>query len=112
MSNDGYSQRGFFGEIIHFDSDGNKIGESRPNLFGGYTNYDSEDNEAGHSEHGLFGELEHYDTDGHITGHSQPDFFGSAGFVTSVPKSCVIPGTALPPFVSNVIVQRFAVHFA
>ena len=30
MSKDGYSRKGFFGETIHYDGNGKKIGESRP----------------------------------------------------------------------------------
>lgn len=37
----GYSSRGLFGNINHYDEHGKKIGESRPGLFGGYTNYDA-----------------------------------------------------------------------
>ena len=32
MKKEGYSRKGFFGEIIHYDANGNKIGESQ-NVF-------------------------------------------------------------------------------
>ena len=38
MGKDGYSRKGWFGDIIHYDSKGNKVGESRPGVFGGYNN--------------------------------------------------------------------------
>lgn len=38
---EGYSRRGFFGEIKHYDANGRKIGESRPGFFGGMNNYDA-----------------------------------------------------------------------
>lgn len=38
MSKDGYSRKGLFGDIIHYDNNGKKVGESRPGLFGGCTN--------------------------------------------------------------------------
>ncbi len=42
MGKDGYSREGFFGEIIHYDNKGHKIGESWPSFFGGgYNNYDN-----------------------------------------------------------------------
>lgn len=33
---EGYSRKGLFGEIKHYDANGRKIGESRPNILGGY----------------------------------------------------------------------------
>ena len=29
---EGYSRKGFFGEIKHYDANGHKIGESRPSI--------------------------------------------------------------------------------
>ena len=39
---EGYSRKGLFGEIKHYDANGRKVGESRPNILGGYSNYDIE----------------------------------------------------------------------
>lgn len=39
MSKSGYSRRGLFGIINHYDSHGHKTGESRPGLFGSYVWY-------------------------------------------------------------------------
>lgn len=30
---EGYSRKGLFGEIKHYDANGRKVGESRPNIF-------------------------------------------------------------------------------
>ena len=35
---EGYSRKGFFGTINHYDSNGRKTGESRPSFFGGMNN--------------------------------------------------------------------------
>ena len=40
MADKGRSERGFFGDIIHYDEHGKKIGISSPSLFGGYNHYD------------------------------------------------------------------------
>ena len=85
----GYSREGLFGEIIHYDADGHKVGESRPGLFGDYTDYDADGHKVGRShEHFIGGGYDHYDADGHKTGSSQEDLFGgythtdNAGHVT------------------------------
>ena len=44
---EGYSRRGFFGEIKHYDANGRKIGESRPGFFGGMNNYDANGHKIG-----------------------------------------------------------------
>lgn len=46
MAKNGYSRRGFFGETIHYDANGNKIGESIKNFWGG-TNYYSSGSSGG-----------------------------------------------------------------
>ena len=77
MGNKGYSQRGMFGDITHYDEHGHKIGTSRPGFFGGYTNYDAHGNKTGHSDPGLFGGYTHYDNHGNKTGYSDPGMFGN-----------------------------------
>ena len=57
----GYSERGLFGQINHYDAKGKKIGESRPGLFGGMTHHDAKGRKIGHSDPGLFGTMNHYD---------------------------------------------------
>lgn len=76
MSKDGYSIKGFFGETIHYDSNGNKIGESRPNFWGGVDHFDANGNKTGHSEKSFFGGMNHYDNNDNKTGHSQQGFWG------------------------------------
>lgn len=44
MEKKGCSRKGFFGETIHYDADGNKVGESRKNFSGGYDHFDSNGN--------------------------------------------------------------------
>ena len=76
MSRKGYSRRGLFGEIYHYDENGNRCGTSRPGFFGSYTNYDESGRMTGHSRPGLFGGYTHYDKSGKSTGHSSPGIFG------------------------------------
>lgn len=35
----GYSRKGLFGTVSHYDAKGRKTGESRRGLFGDYNNY-------------------------------------------------------------------------
>ena len=76
MSKKGYSQKGLFGNINHYDSKGKKMGESRPGMFGGYTNYDSNGKKVGHSSPGMFGGYNNYDNNGKKIGHISPGMFG------------------------------------
>ena len=41
MKKKGYSERGLFGQINHYDAHGKKIGESRPGFLGGMNHYDN-----------------------------------------------------------------------
>ena len=54
---EGYSRKGLFGEIKHYDASGHKIGESRPKLFSGWNNYDAYGNKTGESYNKLLGGL-------------------------------------------------------
>ena len=73
----GYSRMDIFGDIIHYDEHGNKIGESRENFFGGYTNYDAKGNKIGSSEETFLGDgYVHYDTHGNKIGTSYESAFG------------------------------------
>ena len=40
MNKKGYSRRGFFGSMKHYDNKGKKQGHSEPGLFGGFNHYD------------------------------------------------------------------------
>ena len=75
MNKNGYSRKGFFGETIHYDANGRKIGESRPNFWGGMDHYDTAGNKVGSSQRGFWGEINHYDNEGNKTGESMPDPF-------------------------------------
>lgn len=77
MGNKGYSRKGFFGTIHHYDEHGRKTGHSTPGFFGSYTNYDEHGRKTGHSSPGFFGSYNHYDNSGRKTGSSHESFFGS-----------------------------------
>ena len=94
MGKDGYSREGFFGEIIHYDSKGHKIGESWPSFFGGgYNNYDNKGHKTGETRPGFFG-YNTYDNSGHKTGSSSPGLFGTNHYDLSGHKT----GTTIPSF--------------
>ena len=40
MGKDGYSRKGLFGDIIHYDSSGDKVGHSTPGWFGDFNHYE------------------------------------------------------------------------
>ena len=73
MAKKGYSRQGLFGTTIHYDSNGKKIGESRPGLFG-MNHYDSQGNKVAESHQGFFG-VNHYDTHGKKIGETRKGFF-------------------------------------
>lgn len=93
MGKKGHSERGFFGNINHYDDNGKKIGESRPGFFGGYVNYDEKGNKTGRSEPGLLGGYTHYDNEGKKTGHSAPGTLGGYNHYDSHNKKT---GTSSP----------------
>ncbi len=73
----GFSRQGLFGNIIHYDAKGHKIGESRPSFFGGYTDYDAKGRKIGRSEENLFSPgYTHYDVHGKKIGSSDENLFG------------------------------------
>lgn len=96
MGKDGYSREGFFGEIIHYDSKGHKIGESRPSFFGGYNNFDNKGHKIGETRPGFFG-YNTYDNHGHKTGSSSPGLFGTNHYDSSGHKI----GTTVPSFIGT-----------
>ena len=77
MGKEGRDVKGFFGDVIHYDGNGKKIGVSRRGLFG-YTDYDANGKRMGNSIPNIFGGLNHYDTKGKKTGESTPRFFGGS----------------------------------
>ena len=76
MEQKGHSHKGFFGETIHYDADGNRIGESRRNFTGGYDHFDSNGNKVGSSHKNFVGGVNHYDADGEKCGSSSRGFWG------------------------------------
>ncbi len=58
---EGYSRKGLFGTISHYDSNGRKTGSSRQGIFGGINHYDENGHKKGHSTRGIFGDWNHYD---------------------------------------------------
>ena len=76
MEKKGHSRRGFFGETIHHDADGNKIGESRRNFLGGYSHFDADGNKVGSTHRNSMGGVNHYNADGEKTGSSYRGFCG------------------------------------
>ena len=45
MQKKGYSRKSFFVETIHYDANGNKIGESVRNFWGGQNHYGLDDDD-------------------------------------------------------------------
>ena len=95
MGKEGYSREGFFGEIIHYDSKGNKIGESRPGFWGDtYSNYDAKGNKIGETRPGLFGE---YNTMTHTA--TKPGLLRRASLARTILMPTVIKmEQAIPAF--------------
>lgn len=71
------SIEGLFGQTIHYDENGNKVGESWPSLFGGEEHYDTNGNFIGSSERGLFADRVHYDANYNHVGETYTGLFGS-----------------------------------
>ncbi|MBR6229150.1 MAG: hypothetical protein IKQ97_05385 [Eubacterium sp.] len=71
----GYDRRGLFGDIIHYDEHGKKIGVSKRGFFGSYTDYDASGKKIGRTQEGFFGRYKYYDNRGNQTGYSDPAMF-------------------------------------
>ena len=76
MAKKGYSAKGFFGQINHYDEDGNKIGESTRGFWGQANHYDTEGNKVGESTRGFMGQVNHYDVNGNKKIESVRNFWG------------------------------------
>lgn len=74
-SKKGSSVTSLFGNTIHYDEKGKKIGETRPNFFGGATHYDERGNKIGTSSPNFFGGETIYDNNNKKIGSSAPGFF-------------------------------------
>ena len=73
----GESWPGWTEEMVHYDAAGNKTGSSSPGLFGGVNHYDAHRNRTGTSWPGFTGETQHYDAHGNRTGTSYPGLSGT-----------------------------------
>ncbi len=72
-----HSVKGLFGQIIHYDEQGTKVGESWPGLFSGsLDHYDADGNYAGYTQPGVFADGIHYDAQGNKTGETWGGLFG------------------------------------
>lgn len=70
------SEKGLFGQTIHYEN-GVKVGESWPGLFEGSQNhYDADGKYAGYSDRGIFAEQVHHDADGRYIGETTRGLFG------------------------------------
>ncbi len=73
----GYSKKQFFGDgYNHYDSKGNKTGESRRNWGGGFTEYDAKGRRIGESRLNWGGGYTHYDSKGRKTGETRENWGG------------------------------------
>lgn len=62
---------------VHYDEDGNKVGESWVSASGGQvTHYDADGNKTGVSYKSPAGHMTHYDSGGDMTGHSRITYPG------------------------------------
>ena len=68
---------GLFGQKIHYDEDGNYVGESWPGLFeGSWEHYSQDKGYVGSSDPGLFAGQIHRDSSGQYMGESMPGLIG------------------------------------
>ena len=69
-----HSIEGMFGNIIHFDDEGNVAGESIPGVIPGtYTHYGSDGEALAVTRPGLFDDMYHSDMSGELIGSSAPN---------------------------------------
>ena len=70
------SEKNFWGETVHYDESGKKVGVSRPNSWGGMNHYDSSGAKVGESHENFWGGTTHRDAHGNKTGESNENFWG------------------------------------
>ena len=80
------------GQVTHYDADGNKTGVSFKSPGGHMTHYDGDGNKTGHSQITYPGQVKHYDTDYNQTGESNQGFFSMN--TTGAPGSSSLHGTS------------------
>ena len=69
------SHKGFWGQTIHYDKNGNKTGETWRNATGGRTHYDAHGNVTGKSYKNFWGGMTHYDTNMNPIGKSYRNWY-------------------------------------
>lgn len=62
-------------QVTHYDADGNKTGVSIKSPSGHMTHYDSDWNKTGHSQITYSGQVKHFDNEYNQTGESNQGFF-------------------------------------
>ena len=68
---------GLFGQLNHYNENGEKIGESVRGLVGGsWDHYDKQGNYSGYSDVGLFTDYNHYNRENNRMASSISDCFG------------------------------------
>lgn len=72
----GYSLRGFWGQINHFNKDGVKIGYTVKGFWGGRKRYDMNGNLVSYTLKNFWGGYNTYDSDGNIIRRSRKNFWG------------------------------------
>jgi len=70
MAKNGYSRKGFFGETIHYDNNGNKTGHSQQGFWGQTNHYDSNGHKVGESTRSFWGGTNHYGSGSSSVRHS------------------------------------------
>lgn len=72
----GYSLRGFWGQINHFNKDGVIIGYTVKGFWGGRKRYDMDGNLVSYTLKNFWGGYNTYDADGNLIRRSRKNFFG------------------------------------
>ena len=104
MAKKGYSLKGFFGETIHYDANGKKIGESRKNFWGGYDHFDVNGKKTGSSRETFFGGVNHFDNNGNKTGYIRSDLMEKIGEVAPpVTISPTVPVEDVQPVSAKIV---------
>ena len=85
------SVKNFWGETVHYDEHGKKIGVSRPNFWGGTNHYDASGDKVGESHKNFWGGETHRDTHGNKVGESHGNFWEALRIVTTTAIKSVKP---------------------
>lgn len=70
------SYKGLWGQTVHYDNNGNKIGSTWKNGTGGKNHYDANMNVVGKSYKNFWGGTTHYDANMNPVGKSYRNFYG------------------------------------